>query len=160
MTGTDIAYYFACKRKLWLSNKNLNMEQNSENVALGKVISENSYHREKHEIKIGNIVIDFFDSKTNTINEVKKSDRMEELHFWQVKYYIKVLTQKGIPDVKGKIDYPKLRKTAEVFLTEEDSYKLDEIEKEIGILISQTSAPPVINASFCKKCAYYEFCYI
>ncbi|HAB54702.1 MAG TPA: CRISPR-associated protein Cas4, partial [Ignavibacteriales bacterium] len=80
MTGTQIAYYFLCQRKLWLFLRNIDMEQNSDTVALGKFISESTYEREKHEIHISDdedeIVLDFYDDKTKTIHEVKKSDKM------------------------------------------------------------------------------------
>ncbi|HED06895.1 MAG TPA: Dna2/Cas4 domain-containing protein, partial [Ignavibacteria bacterium] len=102
MTGTQIAYYFLCERKLWLFTHKIAMEQNSDVVAMGKFISDTTYERKKHEIRIGNIVLDNYDSKTNTIHEVKKSDKMEDTHIWQVKFYISILKEKGIEGVKGK----------------------------------------------------------
>ena len=49
MTGTQINYYFICQRKLWLFAKRIDMEQNSEIVAVGKFISESTYKRENHD---------------------------------------------------------------------------------------------------------------
>ncbi|KAF0149565.1 MAG: CRISPR-associated protein [Ignavibacteria bacterium] len=140
------------------------MEHNSDTVALGKFISESTYEREKHEIHITDdedeIVLDFYDDKTKTIHEVKKSDKMEETHKWQVKFYISVLEKKGVEGVTGEIDYPKLRQKEKVELTNEDRTKLQEIRKEIGNIKNMEIPPDTINKPFCKQCAYYELCYI
>jgi len=140
------------------------MEHNSESVALGKFISESTYQRENHEIHItteeDDIVLDFYDDKTKTIHEVKKSDKMEETHIWQVKFYIYVLEKKGIDDVTGEIDYPKLKQKEKVTLTEEDRRRLEEIRVAIAEIRNLEIPPEVINKPFCKQCAYYELCYV
>lgn len=41
ISGMMIYYYFVCKRKLWYYINQLNMEQNSELVAIGKILDEN-----------------------------------------------------------------------------------------------------------------------
>jgi CRISPR-associated exonuclease Cas4 len=164
MTGTQIAYYFICHRKLWFFVRNIDMEQTSDVVALGKFISESTYQREKHEIHISDeeddIVLDFYDDKTKTIHEVKKSDKMEEIHIWQVKFYISVLEKKGIEGVTGEIDYPKLRQKVKVEITEEDRYELSKIRTEIKNIIQSIIPPDVINKPFCKQCSYYDLCYV
>jgi len=160
MTGTQIAYYFLCERKLWLFTHKIDMEHNSDLVAMGKFISDTTYGRKKHEIHIDNIVLDNYDAKTRTIHEVKKSDKMEDTHIWQVKLYISVLKEKGIEGVKGKIDYPKLRQTVDVELTEKDIVQLGEIKESINGILKMDKPPDVINKSFCKKCSYYDLCYI
>ena len=164
MTGTQISYFFHCHRHLWLFTHSINMEQNSDTVALGKFISESTYEREKHEIHIADdedeIVLDFYDDKTKTIHEVKKSDKMEETHKWQVKFYISVLEKKGIDGVTGEIDYPKLRQKEKVELTNEDRIKLQEIRADIQRIKELEKPPDVINKPFCKNCSYYDLCYV
>lgn len=164
MTGTQIAYYFLCHRKLWLFTNHLDMEHNHENVALGKFISESTYERKNHEIQIADdensIALDFYDPKTKTIHEIKKSDKMEETHIWQVKFYIYILGQKGIDNVTGEIDYPKLREKVKVELSENDLTQLELIKTEINSIINLEQPPEVINEPFCKKCSYYDLCYI
>lgn len=164
MTGTQISYYFICHRKLWLFVNQIDMEQTSDIVSIGKFISESTYEREKHEIHISDeeddIVIDFYDSKNRIIHEVKKSDKMEETHIWQVKFYISVLEKKGINGVTGEIDYPKLRQKIKVELTDKDRSELKLIKENIIKIISSEVAPDAINKSFCKKCSYYELCYV
>jgi CRISPR-associated exonuclease Cas4 len=136
------------------------MEQNSDAVTLGRFISETTYKREEHEIQIDDIVLDFYDDKTKIIHEVKKSDKMEELHLWQVKYYISVLEEKGITGVTGEIDYPKLREKLKVELTDADRDRLQEIKMDIEKIIALSIPPEVISEPFCKQCSYYDLCYV
>jgi CRISPR-associated protein Cas4 len=160
MTGTQIAYYFVCKRKLWLSAHSIDMEQNNDNVLLGRLLSENTYKREEHEIKIDDVVLDFYDEKSNVIHEVKKSDKMEDTHIWQVKFYIFILEQKGIKGVSGELNYPKLKQKVKVELNDSDRSELLAIKTEINRICAGQNLPEVINKPFCKNCAYYDLCYI
>lgn len=164
ITGTHINYYFHCKRHLWFFSHHINMEQTSDLVSVGKYISESTYERREHELHLSEdeyeFVIDFFDKKNNIIHEIKKSDKFDELHIWQVKFYIYRLKNLGLEDVKGVIDYPKLKRTFKVELSKEDELKLDGAIKDIYETIDRSKPPAVINKPFCKKCSYYELCYV
>lgn len=47
--GMLFSYYLICPRKAWLVRQGIYMEQESEDVALGKLLDETSYSRnEKH----------------------------------------------------------------------------------------------------------------
>ena len=101
-TGTMVNYYFVCKRKLWLFAHNLNFESESDMVKIGKLISQTSYEREDKEIDIDQtIVIDWIDFENKIIHEVKKSNKLEEAHIWQVKYYIYYLETRKAVGFKG-----------------------------------------------------------
>lgn len=160
LTGTQINYYFLCQRKLWYFAHDIQMEQNNDAVYLGKLIHETSYEREKKEIDIdGTIKIDFI-GKDRVIHEVKKSDKVEEPHIWQLKYYIWYLKQKGVEGVTGKINYPKLKKTLDVVLENEDMEKIDAIMEDINRIIT-SPLPPVVNRmKICKSCSYGDICWV
>ena len=159
-TGTQINYYFICKRKLWYFSNYIQMEQESELVELGKFLHETSYQREKKEIRIDNTIAIDFTGNDKIIHEVKKSNKIEKAHIWQLKYYLYYLKQKGIPNVTGELNYPKLKKTEKVSLAEDDEKELKKIFSNIDEIINRDTPPSPINKSFCKKCAYYEFCYV
>ena len=60
ITGIMVYYYFICERRLWYFANQINMEQNSELVQIGKIIDETTYKREKKGILIDNTInIDF-----------------------------------------------------------------------------------------------------
>jgi CRISPR-associated exonuclease Cas4 len=163
ITGTHFNYYQVCKRKLWLFANGIQMEHTSDLVYEGKLIHEESYPQRPEryeELEIDGIKIDFYDAKNKIVHEIKKSDKMETAHEWQVKYYIYVLEQKGIEGVKGILEYPSLRHTGEVVLTNDDRKKIIEMRESIGRIIESENCPAVINSKICSQCSYYEFCYV
>ncbi|AEI14611.1 CRISPR-associated protein Cas4 [Flexistipes sinusarabici DSM 4947] len=159
VTGTQINYYFVCKRKLWLFSHNISMEQYSESVEIGKIVHETSYERKRKEIELDGIKIDFFDKNKGIIHEVKKSKAIEDAHIWQLKYYIYYFRQLGI-NVTGKINYPLIRKTENIDLNDEDIYHIVNICDKINEITSRETPPDVINEKICKKCSYFELCYV
>lgn len=162
ITATLINLYHVCKREMWLHANGVRMEQNSETVADGKLLHETSYPQraEKYsEIEIGGSKIDFYDAKNKVIHEIKRSDKVEIAHEWQVKYYILILEQNGIEGVKGILEYPKLRETKTVLLMESDKLYLSTIINKIRDITESEQCPPLLNAKICKSCSYYDFCY-
>ncbi|WP_303861767.1 CRISPR-associated protein Cas4 [Alkalibaculum bacchi] len=160
ITGLMIYYYFVCKRKLWFSTNNLDMESENENVAIGKFIDENSYKRDRKHILINDeINIDFIKSN-GTIHEIKKSRKIEEASIWQVKYYLYYLEKLGISEIEAKIDYPLLKKVVEVELNGDDREKLKKVIGEIKMLLESSVIPKEKMSEKCKKCAYYDICII
>ena len=160
-TGTQVNYYFHCQRQLWLFSHHITCEQDSDTVYLGKLIHETSYDRERKEIKIDHLKLDFFDIRDGILHEIKKSDSFEHAHEWQVLFYLYYLKTKGVEGFKGEINYPKLRKRMEVILTQDKERELVEILQDIQRII-QLQSPPHINVklSLCKKCSYYELCWV
>ena len=163
MTGTHFNYYQVCHRKLWLFANGINMEHTSDLVYEGKLIHETSYPQRSEryeELEIDGIKIDFYDARNKVIHEIKKSDKIEEAHEWQLKYYIYVLERNGIVGATGILEYPTMRQTDKVILTDTDRKRIEEIEKEICSIIESDNCPSVINSKICKQCSYYEFCYV
>lgn len=161
ITGTHFNYYLICHRKLWLFANGLNMEQNSDAVYEGKLIHENSYKQRSDrfkEIAIEGIKLDYYDTKNNVVHEIKKSDKKEEAHQWQVKYYLYVLEQNGI-SATGLLEYPKLRKTDKVLLSDPDREYIKEVKSEIERIINSDTCPSRIAKTQCRNCSYYDFCY-
>ncbi len=136
------------------------MEHNSELVGIGKLVDENSYSREKKSILIDETInIDFL-KDWKVIHEVKKSRKLDEAAKWQLKYYIWVLRNKGVNIEKGILDYPLLRKREEIFLTSLEEEDLMEVLEQIKSTINMDLPPEIINKAFCKRCSYYEICYV
>lgn len=162
ITGTHFNYYFTCQRELWLFANGINMEQTSELVEMGKLIHETSYPQrsEKYtEIELEGVKIDYYDARNKVVHEVKKSDSHEEAHEWQVKYYIHALNKNGIEGVTGILEYPKLRETRQVVLSEVDRAQIIAFEKEIGRIIDSNTCPEKLEQKKCKHCSYFDFCW-
>lgn len=162
ITGTLINYYFHCKRQCWLLGNRINLEDNSEDVRIGRVLHEISAEGKKNtEITIDNVKIDKITG--DYLVEMKKSDADTEAVKWQVLLYLKVLKSKGI-EKKGKVKFIEKNKseskTMFIELNEENEKELNEVEAQIEKLITSEKAPSPDLKRGCKKCAYYEFCYI
>src|SRR5699024_6208558 len=131
LTGTHINYYRLCKRKLWLFANDIQMEQTSDLVADGKIIEEESYLQRSErytqielsynlkEVSLSG-KIDFFDTKNKIVHETKRSNKVEDAHIWQVKFYLWLLKLNDVEAEKGIIEYPKMRERETVFLEEKD----------------------------------------
>lgn len=152
-----------CKRKVWFFGNGIQMEHTSDTVSEGKQISDSSYTQrsEKYtELDLGIAKIDFYDAKKRVVHEIKKSNKVEHAHEWQVKYYIYLLAEQGVDGVTGILEYPKLRKTSRVELTIEDGQKIMSMIKDIRELITQDQCPPLQKKSICKNCSYFDLCWI
>lgn len=162
VNGTLINYYFHCKRQCYLHGNRLNLEDNSEDVKIGKAIHEEKSEQSSNtEIEIDNIKIDKLTK--DYLVEVKKSDADVEAAKWQLAYYLKVLRDKGI-ERKGKLEFVEKNKTPSkviyIELNDEIVKELDSYLTSIENLLKQEEVPAILNKPQCKKCAYYEYCYI
>lgn len=155
-----IYYYEVCKRKLWYFYNEIQMEDGNENVAIGKVLDEQTYKRDKKHINIDNIInIDFIRSK-GILHEVKKSNKIEKASILQVKYYLYFLRKRGVENIKGKIDYPLLKQNVEIQLNEEDILNIEKILADIDSIVKAKYPPTLEKKIICKSCAYYDLCFI
>lgn len=162
ITATHINYYHLCRRKLWLFSKEIRMEHTSPIVSEGRFIGETTYDRRSEayeQIELDGIKIDYFDRKTHTVHETKKSNKAEKAHIAQLKYYLFKMELHGIPVLRGLIEYPTLRKIEEVTLSDQDRIDIPKWEKEIISIIENNACPILIKKNICKSCSYYEFCY-
>lgn len=162
INGTIISYYFICKTKLWLHAHRINLEDNSEDVRIGKILHQiKEENASNAEISIENIKIDKITN--DYLVEIKKSDSDINSAKWQVLLYLYKLKNKGIIK-KGKLEFvEKNKQKNKIHYLELDESKekellgiLDEIEE----LISSPNPPNPKLLSKCKKCAYYEYCFI
>lgn len=162
VSGVQINYYFICKTKLWLYSHNIHLENESDNVKLGKLLHEESYKESKKEFLIDNkINIDFIEHKNGIIevHEIKKSDKMIKSDKYQLLYYLYYLKkEKDIVNTVGILNYPLLKKTEQYTLTNKYEEKIEDIIKEIN-RINLKNMPKPKYTKICLKCAYREFCF-
>lgn len=163
VTGTLISYYFYCKRRMWLHANEIRFEDNSEDVAMGKLIEDTTYLQRNNcyeQIEIDGIKIDYYDHINKIIHETKKSPKFEQTHIWQLKYYIYILKVNGIDGVKGVLEYPTERKIHTIELSVDDIKQIEQLSVEIVSAIKLEKCPPIIQNPKCKNCSYYDFCYV
>jgi CRISPR-associated exonuclease Cas4 len=172
LTASLINMYHVCKREMWLHFNNINMEQTSDVVFEGKLIGENSYTQRAErctEISMQatfqgielSAKIDFYDARNRIVHEVKKSDKLEQAHIAQIKFYLYILETNGINSPEGILEYPKLRQTLNIPpLSPEDKKEIETWILETQNILEQDSCPPIIKKTYCKTCSYHDFCFV
>jgi CRISPR-associated exonuclease Cas4 len=161
ITGTIVNYYFHCKRQCWLFANRINLEDNSEDVHIGKVLHELKVQEgnDKRELSVENIKLDKITK--DYVIENKKSDADINAASWQLLYYLKILKDKGVYR-KGRIEVEEKnkqdRKAHYIELTSEKEQELESVLKDIIILIESEDVPLYKFEQKCKKCAYFEYC--
>jgi CRISPR-associated exonuclease Cas4 len=157
-TGLEVNYYFICRKKLWWFAHGVTMEQEHDRVKLGKLVHEESYQRRRKELKIDDrIVLDW--REDGIIHEVKLTDKMEAAHEMQLLYYLYYLKLKGVENLTGQIDYPKLRETKTVELTPDKELEIERALEEMKRIVESKQAPQVEWMKICGSCAYAELCW-
>ncbi len=161
ITGTQVNYYFVCTTKLWLFSHHIQLEHGSGLVQLGSLLHQTSYRDDarKNTIIDDTIGIDFI-RRGNMVelHEVKRSRAIEAAHRWQLLYYCYYLEQKGVRDVVGVLDYPRLRQRERVELTDAARARLESILDAIETIVNGPPVKPK-KKKICRKCAYFEFCF-
>lgn len=162
ITATLINLYHFCHRELWLHANEIRMEHTSDVVADGRLIGETTYTDRPArytQLELPGIKIDFYDPKEGIVHEVKRSESIETAHEAQVKYYLYVLEQHGLPANFAILEYPKQRHRSQVFLSDQDRIAIPLWMESIRRIVASDHCPPVINKPMCKMCAYFDLCY-
>ncbi|MBX3101013.1 MAG: CRISPR-associated protein Cas4 [Bacteroidetes bacterium] len=173
ISGIHIAYYYLCKRKLWLWAQGIAMEEAPDKpnaghqaVAQATTLQDTTYTRRPQAgrqllLEQPGLVarIDYYEPNTGTVYETKPSDRMSEVHRWQLRFYLWMVKQCGMGEAIGILEYPKLRKREEVVLSTEDEHRLQDTFLQIRRVLAGACPSPIYK-QWCKKCAYYDLCYI
>ena len=164
LTGTHINYFFVCKRKLWLWANGIYMEHESQAVEDGLFIHQTSYRRRTNdlmEITIGRVKVDYYDPVRGIVHEVKKSDKIEKAHIWQIKYYMAALWKRGLNVKYGVLEYPRLRLRKKIsFNPDTDLDLIKKLENQVKQIITSSRPPKLKRKSYCRACSYYEFCFV
>jgi CRISPR-associated exonuclease Cas4 len=159
VTGVMMNYYHVCHRELWYFAHHIEMEHDSDLVLLGRLVHQESYSRDTKEMLLeGRIRLDRI-TRDGVVHEVKKSNKVEQAHLWQLKYYLYLLKRKGIDGIRGRLDYPRLRRTVEVELTQADEKAIEEKIKAIRAVLALPAPPKVKKMKICRSCSYQELCW-
>jgi CRISPR-associated exonuclease Cas4 len=160
LTGTIINYYTHCRRQCWLFYHHINLEDNSEDVRIGRVLHEIK-RQDKEEIALEGIKLDKITNEY--VTEIKKSDADIAAAIAQLEYYLVVLNDKGVVR-KGRLECIEKNKQNKsvhtITLTTERIAELGIEYRQIEEFLNTIDPPPPVIRPACKKCAYYEYCFI
>ena len=161
ITGTLIWYYYICKREVWLLSRAIEAEQDNVAMEIGRLIHEESYKREKKEIRIDGATFDVLSGKNGNlvIGEIKKSSRFKESSIMQLAFYLKKLADIGV-EAEGELRFPEERKREKVILSPKVRQELEKACDEITRIVLQKSPPAPKKLKYCNGCAYRDFCWV
>ena len=160
VSGHLVQAFWICKRQAWLLGHSVSADQSNDFLALGRLIDQNSYARERHQVAFGDNRFDFVQDADGdlVVCEVKKSSRAERSARLQLAHYLYDLRKAGI-EARGVLMFPTEKKRVEVVLTDELMAELDAIYDEIGALVRRDAPPAAASSKYCGKCAYAEYCW-
>jgi CRISPR-associated exonuclease Cas4 len=150
--------YQVCPREAWLYFHHIDSSKEHPFLALGRLVHEMSYQRERKELFIDNLLkIDLIHNKL--VAEVKKSSRHKRAALLQLGYYLYYLKhEKGI-EMKGVLLFPKEKKRQDVELTAELEKEIQKLLEEMKQVLFSEKPPPAQRVRYCRVCAFYEFCW-
>jgi len=160
ITGSLINSYFICPRKTWLFAHQLSPDPDWELLELGRLITEETYKRDKKELSGEGMKIDVLKREDGDIvvGEIKKSSKGLKAAKMQLLFYLYKLKKQGV-NLKGEILIPKEKKKIKVELTPELESELKKTFTSIREIILQDKPPEPVKTKFCNHCAYKEFCW-
>jgi len=160
ITGNLVNAYYICQRKLWLFAHEINPALENPYLEIGSLIGEETYKKDKREILFGNIKIDLVkkESGNTVVAEIKKSSKGINAARMQLLFYLYKLKERGI-DARGELLIPKERKKIDVELDKAAEEKLKDALVKIELIIKSELPPVPQKIPFCRKCAYFEFCW-
>lgn len=160
VTGTLIWYYYICHREVWLMARNITPDEDNPNIDLGRFIGKDTYQRDKKEIEVGHIKLDIIRNEKGkvVVGEVKKSSKFENSASMQLAFYLDELRQRGV-NATGELLFPKERRKVIVELNQALIDEIESAKRNILKIIYQNVPPAPKKITYCKNCAYAEFCW-
>jgi|AGTN01.2.fsa_nt_gi CRISPR-associated protein Cas4 len=160
ISGNLVNAYYICPRKTWLYAHSVYPETNFNALAIGRLISEESYKRDKKEVEFENLKFDLVRASDGTVvvGEVKKSSKGIEAARKQVLFYLLKLKESGVT-ARGEILVPAERRKEDVMLSPDEETCLNNDIEKIGRLISADAPPAAVKIGYCRNCAYNDFCW-
>ncbi len=160
ITGSLINSYFICPRKTWLFAHQFLPDPENDFLEIGRLITEEAFKRDKKEIEIAGMKIDILKRRGGKIliGEIKKSSKGLKAGIMQLAFYLYQLKKQGII-LEGELLIPKERKRIPVKLNSEIEVEIEKTIEKIKEIINCEKPPPAKRITFCKFCAYSEFCW-
>lgn len=160
ITGSLVQAYVICARQAWLTSRQICPDEDNIYLSLGRLISDQTYGREKKEIRIGHLRLDLVRRGNGNlvVGEVKKSSRAWEAARLQLSFYLYELYEMGL-EAEGELLFPEERRKERIKLDKELFKQVAQVKKEIALIISQEQPLPPVRISRCTKCAYAELCW-
>lgn len=157
--GTIIWYYYVCVREVWLMAHRILPQEDDEYLAIGRLLHEDSYRRERREILIDNTIRIDLRLADGVVAEVKKSSKTLNAARMQLAYYLYYLKHEKGVERRGLLLIPSEKRRIEVELTPELEAELSTTILNIRRIIARPKPPSPKRIPVCRHCAYAPICW-
>ncbi len=160
--GGSLLYYLAvCPRKVWLTARELNPDEDHPLLELGRFFGARAHPRERlRQVSLPGMVLDWVRQEAGglLVAEVKQSSRLLEAARLQLLYYLFRLRQWGV-EARGEIRIPRERRIVPVELDAAGMAELERALAEVRRLVDAPLPPAPRRIPACRSCAWAEFCW-
>jgi len=160
ITGTTVHYYVTCKREAWLFAHKIAVDQEDENILMGRALAELKEERELDSFAFAHLKFDKISKQRGhyLVTEYKKSLKNVEGARAQLLFYLYLLKRNlKLKKIDGKIVSDK--KTVFVEGSEENFAWMEALLDELRAFLSASKPPPPERIVFCDKCGYRHYCF-
>lgn len=157
ITGTLVNYYTTCKREAWLYSRGIHADQEDENIAMGKALSELKEHG--MEFPYSHLKFDKVEKQNGhyLITEHKKSLKNPKAAQMQLLFYLYLLKNGlKLKKIDGKVVSGKTVLFVEG--SEENMHTMALLLDEIAKFINTEKPPVSVKTKWCKSCGYRSYC--
>jgi len=134
-------------------------QEENEFLALGRLLHEESYRRERHEILIDNTIRIDLRLADGVVAEVKKSSKSLDAARMQLAYYLYYLKHEKGVERRGLLLIPSEKRRIAVELTPELETELRAVILDIRRIAARPKPPPLKRIPVCGHCAYAPICW-
>lgn len=160
ITGSILQAYYICPRQAWLMSRQICGDQYDDFLVIGRLLSEETFKRDKKEVMIGNNKIDIVRKKNGEVIliESKKTSRALDSAELQLLFYMYFIKDK-IENLRGEIHVPKEKKIVEVNLDEHNMVLVENYLNKAEKELAKEKPEKAEKIKYCRTCSYREFCW-
>ncbi len=160
--GTDVNYYFICRRRAWMSIHSFYVIDKNPFVQHGNFLRDKKRNTGYNSVRIGQNEIDNLEIDKNgnyIVHEYKRGRKPLEGDIFQILHYMNLLELNGYKTGDGVLHLLGSKKVVAVHKTEELLGRLLSTYEDIQLLKKSEIPPPERNY-FCNHgCSYTYFCW-
>jgi CRISPR-associated exonuclease Cas4 len=160
--GTDVNYYFICRRRAWMSIHSFYVIDKNEFVEHGSFLNNRNRKYGYHGIRIGQNEIDNLEIDKDgnyIVHEFKRGHKALDGDIFQILHYIELLENQGFIVKYGVLHLLGSNKIRIIEKTQDLLSRLENAYENINILRNDKMPAPVKNYYCSHGCSYAFFCW-
>lgn len=160
--GTDINYYFICRRRTWMSVHSFYIIDKNQFVQHGSFLSAKKRNTGYNSVRIGKNEIDNLEQNSNgeyIVHEYKRGYKPLDGDIFQILHYMNLIENSGYKIGDGILHLLGSKKVVYVKKTEKLMNRLIDAYRDIQRLKNEEMPGPIRNYFCLHGCSYAYFCW-